>query len=236
MANDSEVDTIPTAILDLVRRTERLLVRQASNPSQRMLVALAGVPGSGKSTVSEALLAELAKQGVQDVAAVPMDGFHYTREVLSTFENSELAFKRRGAPFTFDAEGCVKLVKLLKSTPVTVRGEDDLCIAAPSFDHALKDPVQEGVRISSRIRLVIIEGNYTLLRQSPWDQIAEICDERWFVDAPPEKVRVRLAQRHLAAGIETSMPAAIARAEENDIPNGELIRSMLMKPDVIIQN
>ncbi|KAI1566360.1 Panthothenate kinase/uridine kinase protein [Pyrenophora tritici-repentis] len=72
MANDSEVDTIPTAILDLVRRTERLLVRQASNPSQRMLVALAGVPGSGKSTVSEALLAELAKQGVQDVAVVPM--------------------------------------------------------------------------------------------------------------------------------------------------------------------
>ena len=56
--------------------------------------------------------------------------------------------------------------------------EDDLCIAAPSFDHALKDPVQEGIRISSRVRLVIIEGNYTLLKQSPWDQIADICDER----------------------------------------------------------
>lgn len=97
---------------------------------------------------------------------------------MSTFEDPELAFKRRGAPFTFDAEGCVKLVNLLKSTPVTVGGEDDLCIAAPSFDHAIKDPVKEGIRISSRTRLVIVEGNYTLLKQSPWDQIAEACDER----------------------------------------------------------
>jgi len=72
MTNDSGVDTLPTTILNLVRRTERLLSRQASDPGQRMLVALAGVPGSGKSTVSDALLAELAKRGIQDVAVVPM--------------------------------------------------------------------------------------------------------------------------------------------------------------------
>ena len=72
MTNDSGVDTLPTTILDLVMRTERLLSRQASDPGQRMLVGLAGVPGSGKSTVSDALLAELAKRGIQDVAVVPM--------------------------------------------------------------------------------------------------------------------------------------------------------------------
>ena len=59
-------------ILDLVSRVERLLERQAFNPRQRMLVALAGVPGSGKSTVSTALLQELARRGLQDVAIVPM--------------------------------------------------------------------------------------------------------------------------------------------------------------------
>lgn len=59
---------------------------------------------------------------------------------------------------------------------------------------------------------------------------------RWFVDAPVDVVRDRLAQRHLGAGIETSKAAAVARAEENDIPNGELIRSLLVKPDVIIEN
>ncbi|KAG9191003.1 hypothetical protein G6011_09091 [Alternaria panax] len=236
MADEIRKDALRAAILDLAKRTENLLSRQASDPSCRMLVALAGVPGAGKSTVSDALITELAARGNKDVAVIPMDGFHYTREILSTFEDAEVAFKRRGAPFTFDAKGCVALVKALKKAPVTKEGEADICITAPGFDHAAKDPVQEAIKISSRTRLVIVEGNYTLLRQDPWNQIAEVCDERWFVDAPVETVRTRLAQRHLAAGIETSMSAAIARAEENDIPNGELIRSLLVKPDVVIEN
>jgi putative protein kinase ArgK-like GTPase of G3E family len=72
MMMNSKVDTIPAAILDLVKRTEGLLSRQASDPSQRMLVALAGVPGAGKSTVSKALLEELASRGIKDVVVVPM--------------------------------------------------------------------------------------------------------------------------------------------------------------------
>lgn len=72
MKNDTRVDTLHAAILDLVKRTKELLSRQASNPAQRMLVALAGVPGSGKSTVSDALLAELAARNIKDVAVVPM--------------------------------------------------------------------------------------------------------------------------------------------------------------------
>jgi pantothenate kinase len=141
---------------------------------------------------------------------------------------------------------------MLKRTPVTI-DEEEVFVPAPSFDHAAKDPVEGGILISSRARLVIVEGNYTLLKQTPWSQITDMCDERfvvivsfavserltsnrWFVDAPVDVVRDRLAQRHLAAGIETSVEAAIARAEENDIPNGELIRSLLVKPDVIIQN
>lgn len=59
---------------------------------------------------------------------------------------------------------------------------------------------------------------------------------RWFVDVSPEIVRDRLAARHLAAGIETSHKAAVQRAETNDIPNGELIRSHLIKPDILIEN
>jgi hypothetical protein len=49
-------------------------------------------------------------------------------------------------------------------------------------------------------------------------------------------VKDRLAARHLAAGIESSYEAAVRRAETNDIPNGEMIRSLLIKPDVVIEN
>jgi pantothenate kinase len=56
------------------------------------------------------------------------------------------------------------------------------------------------------------------------------------VDAPVDTVRDRIAIRHLAAGIEHTMQAAVQRAEENDIPNGAMIRSMLIRPDVVIEN
>jgi pantothenate kinase len=56
------------------------------------------------------------------------------------------------------------------------------------------------------------------------------------VDADREVVKLRLAQRHLLAGIETSELAAKQRAEENDLPNGDLIRKMLIAPDVVIKN
>ncbi|OAL05242.1 P-loop containing nucleoside triphosphate hydrolase protein [Phaeosphaeriaceae sp. SRC1lsM3a] len=236
MAKSTTVDTFHHTILDLVKRVEKLLFRQAAEPHQRILIGLAGVPGSGKSTVSNALLAELAVRGVQDVAVVPMDGFHYTKKVLSSFEDAENAFRRRGAPFTFDAESFVRLVENLLVTPVTTATEPDICILAPSFDHATKDPVEDSIAISSRTRVVIVEGNYTLLDQAPWSNVAKSCTERWFVDAPVDLVSKRLAKRHLAAGIETTMEAAVRRAEENDIPNGTMIRSMLVAPDLIIEN
>lgn len=60
---------------------------------------------------------------------------------------------------------------------------------------------------------------------------------RWFVDAPVTKIRDRIARRHLAAGIEPTMRAALHRAEENDVPNGAMIRAMLIDPlDVVIEN
>jgi adenylylsulfate kinase-like enzyme len=72
MAKDLTVDTLQDTILNLERRVEELLLRQASEPRQRILVALAGVPGSGKSTVASALVTELKLQGVQDVVVIPM--------------------------------------------------------------------------------------------------------------------------------------------------------------------
>ncbi|KAH7384370.1 P-loop containing nucleoside triphosphate hydrolase protein [Phaeosphaeria sp. MPI-PUGE-AT-0046c] len=236
MARSTTVDASYDTILDLVKRVEKLLFCQATEPRQRILVGLAGVPGSGKSTVSNALLAELAVRGVKDVAVVPMDGFHYTKKVLSTFQDAENAFRRRGAPFTFDAQSFVKLVENLMVSPVTTAMEPDVSILAPSFDHATKDPVEGSIVVSSRTRLVIVEGNYTLLDQAPWSDVARSCTERWFVDAPVDLVRNRLAKRHLAAGIETTMEAAVRRAEENDVPNGAMIRSMLVAPDLVINN
>ena len=89
-----------------------------------------------------------------------------------------MAFRRRGAPFTFDADAFLKLVVALRNTPVTRHEEPGLSIRAPSFDHALKDPVADGIEIPSTTKVVIIEGNYTLLDEAPWNKIAQLVDER----------------------------------------------------------
>jgi pantothenate kinase len=99
--------------------------------------------------------------------------------VLSTFGDSHLAFRKRGAPFTFDAPAFLSLVKALKSTPVTTDDELDLIVKAPSFDHAAQDPVNDDIEVPSTSRVVIIEGNYTLLDQDPWNEIASLVDERY---------------------------------------------------------
>ncbi|KAF5641646.1 panthothenate kinase uridine kinase-related [Fusarium sp. NRRL 52700] len=221
----------------LVERVERLLTQQKlSAPTQRILIALAGVPGSGKTTLSDALIQELNKNGISDVAVLPMDGFHYTRATLSSFRDPDEAFRRRGAPFTFDAAALLDLVVLLRNTPVTRHSEPQIIIKAPGFDHALKDPIPDAIEISSRTKIVIIEGNYVLLDQDPWSCISTLVDDKWFVDVPVDIARERLASRHLRAGIETTLDAAIKRADENDIPNGEYIRSHLIEPNVRVIN
>jgi pantothenate kinase len=153
------------------------------------------------------------------------DGFHYTKDALSNFDDPALAFRRRGAPFTFDAH--------VTSPPYSATEQ---LLYAPNFDHALQDPVADAIPISSHNRLIIVEGNYTLLDEDPWKEVSALCEQKWFVDVPRDVVQERLVQRHLVAGIETSALKAVERVKENDLPNGDLIRKLLITPDVVLEN
>jgi pantothenate kinase len=105
------------------------------------------------------------------------DGFHYPKSVLLTMKTTECPFQRRGAPFTFDGVAFVKLIKQLRETPVTEHENPGLSFYAPSFDHAVKDPVENDIYISSAERIIILEGNYLLMKEFPWNQIHELVDE-----------------------------------------------------------
>ena len=98
------------------------------------------------------------------------DGFHYTKSCLAGFQDPAKAFARRGAPFTFDAWKFVEAVARLKS--------GTSALALPGFDHAAKDPVEGGISVAASTKVVLLEGNYVLLSEEPWDQIAEMVDER----------------------------------------------------------
>ena len=109
-----------------------------NNLSNRYVISLAGIPGSGKSTFAEKVTKELnGLDGDVKAVVLPQDGFHLYRAELQQLPNAEEAVTRRGAPFTFNANAFVGLVAKLNDPQYLVEA-----IQAPSFDHKLKDPVE----------------------------------------------------------------------------------------------
>jgi len=200
---------------------------------RRVVVILAGPPGSGKTTIAGKVAERLnAGSNTPFVAVVPMDGFHLPRSTLDEMPNKAEAYARRGASWTFDPIGILSLVTKLSES----RSKSADIILAPSFDHAVKDPVADGITISKDIQFVILEGNYLLLNEEPWDKIKGMVDESWFVDIDPVLAKGRIAKRHIKSGIEDNWDAAVKRAEGNDLLNGEVVRQKLVQPDVVVHS
>lgn len=161
---------------------------------------------------------------------IPMDGYHLSRARLSSMPDPENAHARRGAAFTFDGDSFLALVKKLRSplTPSTPTYH------APSFDHAMKDPVLDNISIPATSRILVFEGNYLALNKTPWDEIARLMDERWFVDVEEETAGKRLVPRHLKAGIATNEEDAWKRVRGNDLVNGREITSNRVDVDEVV--
>jgi pantothenate kinase len=83
--------------------------RRSSASVQQYWIAVAGAPGSGKSTLSKELAAGLNARGIR-TTVIPMDGFHYYRRELDQMPNSDEAHARRGSHWTFNATRLVQVM------------------------------------------------------------------------------------------------------------------------------
>ncbi|KAI1632667.1 P-loop containing nucleoside triphosphate hydrolase protein [Biscogniauxia mediterranea] len=208
---------------------------QKTPEDQRFLIAIAGIPGSGKTTLSQILTKAInarhaaAHPGAPPIAVtVPMDGFHLTRAQLSAMPDPARAHARRGAEFTFDGAAYLALVRAVRAAPLTP-------IAAPSFDHAVKDPRPGDIAVAPAQRLVVFEGNYVCLDRGPWREAAALMDRRWFVDVDFAVARRRLVRRHVRAGIAADEEEAARRADENDLVNGrEIVAERVGVHEVVV--
>lgn len=183
---------------------------------RRLLVGIAGIPASGKSTFALKLASALTNSPAGSATIlVGLDGWHYTRAELDAMPDPKLAHDRRGAHWTFDGPSYVDFVRSLREdiTPLTP------VITAPSFDHAIKDPTPHAVAIHPYHRIVIIEGLYTFLSTEPWVGAGKLLDERWFIEVNAIKARERLVKRHVITGVAKDMEEAIWRSDENDTPS-----------------
>ena len=203
------------------------------------MIAVSGIPGSGKTGLAHMMAKRINELYFAEhpssppiATSLPMDGYHYTRAQLAQMPDPAYAVARRGAAFTFDGEKFLRLVQSLRE-PITTESRD---IYAPSFDHAVKDPVEDDIAIPTTCRAVFFEGNYLSLNKEPWNQAAALMDELWFVDVDFETARKRLIRRHVEAGIAKDEEEANKRALENDLVNGREIVDFRMDVQEIVKS
>ncbi|MDG4717724.1 MULTISPECIES: nucleoside triphosphate hydrolase [Thalassospira] len=194
-------------------------IRAAQTGTDRLIVAIIGAPASGKSTLTEALCEQLGG----DAAIVPMDGFHFDDGILK--ERGLLT--RKGAPDTFDVGGLKRTLAALRED-----AEDDVYV--PVFDRKLEISRGSARVISHHHRVILVEGNYLLLDQAPWDQLAGLFDLSIYLEVPEETLRARLLDRWHGLGFDRQ--TAIAKAEHNDLPNALTVTRHSKPADITLTN
>ena len=206
------------------------LYNERKDSSQRLIISVAGVPGSGKSTITGKVCKKLNKALGRKIAIVlPQDGFHYYRKELMAMNDTDELMKRRGAPFTFNNSRFLQLVEEVKERGNTT-------IFAPSFDHEVKDPQENSIEISPLVKIVLLEGNYVHLKDDGWKDIHELSDEKWLVLADLDIIKHRLVQRHILAGICSTIDESVNRVETNDLVNANYIVNHSVQSDIIFMN
>ncbi|EKJ8217380.1 nucleoside/nucleotide kinase family protein [Citrobacter sedlakii] len=194
--HDDEIEIVHKPLL------RQLAKINAAHTGQRTLIFLCAPPGTGKSTLTtfwEYLCQQDAS--LPTIQTLPMDGFHHYNAWLEA-HNLRAS---KGAPDTFDVD---KLARNLRQ----IREAEG---AWPQYDRQTHEPVENAIPVTAP--LVIVEGNWLLLKEPRWQALAEFCDYSIFIRAPEEALRSRLIARKLAGG--SSQGDAEAFYERTDGPN-----------------
>lgn len=190
----------------------------APRKGRRRLVAIAGPPASGKSTISEALARAMCEAGCP-TQVVPMDGFHLDNNVLSELGLLE----RKGAPETFDANGFLRMVAALTN-------EEQVYF--PTFDRDRDIAIGGTGSVGPDCDTVLVEGNYLLFDAPTWRELKPHWDFSVWLNVGNEALKRRLVERWLEQGL--SQEEAEARAIGNDLYNADTIARRRLSSDVAV--
>lgn len=190
--------------------------------NQRLVVGMGGAPGSGKSTMAEELCHSLNRLSPNLCAILPMDGFHYDDGLLN--EMGRRAHK--GAPDTFDVGGLLHCMRRLSAN-------DEEAVAVPVFDRTLEISRGSARLIKRDVKVILVEGNYLLLREAPWQEVAPLCNVTVLVTAQRETLRRRLQARW--RGFNLPEDEVRRKVEENDLPNADYVLRHSAGADYILE-
>ncbi|NOD47710.1 MULTISPECIES: uridine kinase [unclassified Ruegeria] len=187
----------------------------------RTIVAIAGPPASGKSTLAETVVKSLNTQQnsvVPFATLIPMDGYHLDNGVLEP----RGLLPRKGAPETFDGIGFCDAIRRLQSA----RHE----LFYPKFDRHMDIAIANAIAVHPETPVVVVEGNYLLMDSDPWRTVADAYAATVFISPTLEELESRLQQRWIKHGFDPK--SALRRAKSNDLPNAQLVIRNSRKADL----
>ena len=190
-----------------------------SDVSQRFIIAIAGPPGAGKSTLSEQLVTML-KARSRHSRIISMDGFHLENSTLKRLG----LFDKKGSPTTFDVPAFIQVMKRLAAY------ESD--VAIPKFDRKKDTSIERASIVSTQDKILIVDGNYLLLNDEQWVELQDIWDETVFINPGMDVLEKRLIDRWLSYGMDNE--SAKNRAFGNDIPNAKNIIENSLPANILI--
>ncbi len=205
----------------------RDLTKLKTEKNGRILAMLAAPPGAGKTTLAM-FLQELSvrEEGIASIQAIGMDGFHHRQDYLLTHtvmrDGKEVRMVDiKGAPVTFDLDGLTEKIRRVAS--------GEVC-GWPIYDRTLHNPVDDAVIVNSDI--VLLEGNYLLLKEEGWDKISSFADYTIFLEADRELLRKRLIDRRIKTGVPREKAEAFV--DFSDMRNVETVLEHSKKADYLL--
>ncbi len=183
-------DTVNTLFLPLLSELDSLYM----STERKIVVFLAAPPAVGKTTLAQ-FLERLAEEHhtMARIRAVSLDGFHFPAEYLETHfteKNGEIVPLKtiKGAAETFDVEG-------LQAKLRAVRRKETKW---PVYDRNIHDVIPEADTVEADV--ILVEGNWLLLKDSRWTNIRIMADYSVFIEASPELLKERLISRKVQGG------------------------------------
>ena len=189
----------------------------------RVLVGIAGGPGVGKSTVAVEAVEALNAQTPGLAAYVPMDGFHMRQGKLEALGTAE----DKGMPHTFEGTLFVDFLADLKGA--------DRAVTGPSYSREIEDVLDDTITVEASTQILIVEGNYLLLADSPWYAVKPLLDLSVFIHVDRDKVFARLMKRHgEALGGGFTEARNLEHVNRVDLANFDLVEQSAGRADLRI--
>ena len=196
---------------------------------KRILVGIAGPPACGKSVFTQLLCAVLNHLAQTAIAVhVGLDGWHFPNSYLDSHtilrDGSAIPLRKvKGSPPSFDTHSMQQFLRAVQS------GQNP---AFPVYSRTRHDP-QPGGQILDQHQLVLVEGNYLLLGQTPWTEFQKLFDLTVFLTAPREFLIEAGINRHLRGGKSTELVQA--HMAFSDLPNIDLVMNHSIPGDILIR-